>query len=182
MLKKPHSFSNAIKSWLFIILLTCTVLACKQEDKTASGANAKIDRLKLPDGFKAERLFGPSENGDGSWVSMTFDPKGRLYASDQYGALYRLTIPVIGSNDSVQIERVNITTPGKNNGDTTVSIGYAQGLLWAFNSLYVMINHEKDEEFNKGSGLYRLQDKDGDDQFETMTLLREFDANGEHGP
>ncbi|MEJ7644525.1 MAG: heme-binding protein [Chryseolinea sp.] len=164
----------------FILLLFCTV-ACKEDKKVAESGDVKIQRLKLPEGFKAERLYGPSENGEGSWVSMAFDPKGRLLASDQYGALYRLKIPAIGSTDSVQIERIKLTAPG-HESDSSIGIGYAQGLLWAFNSLYVMINHEKNDEFSKGSGLYRLQDKDQDDQFETITLLKEFDGAGEHGP
>ena len=33
----------------------------------------KITNLKLPEGFHAERLYGPSAKGEGSWVSMTFD-------------------------------------------------------------------------------------------------------------
>jgi len=164
-----------------LILIFFSMLSCKKDDKVAESGDVKIKRLKLPDGFKAERLYGPSENGEGSWVSMAFDPKGRLLASDQYGALYRLKIPAIGSTDSVQIERIKLTAPG-HESDSSIGIGYAQGLLWAFNSLYVMINHEKDDEFSKGSGLYRLQDKDNDDEFETITLLREFDGAGEHGP
>ncbi|MGX5821044.1 c-type cytochrome, partial [Chitinophaga lutea] len=56
------------------------------------------------------------------------------------------------------------------------------GLLYAFNSLYVMVNHNKDAKFDKGSGLYRLRDADGDDQFEEVTLLRQLEGEGEHGP
>src|SRR6185312_14136995 len=66
----------------------------KKEEKTSS--DPKLAKLKLPAGFHADHLFGPSENEDGSWVSMTFDDKGRLIASDQYGALYRLQLPPIG--------------------------------------------------------------------------------------
>jgi glucose/arabinose dehydrogenase len=45
-----------------------------------------------------------------------------------------------------------------------------------------MINHESDSAFGKGSGLYRLQDTDGDDQFDKITLLKALDGEGEHGP
>lgn len=61
-------------------------------------------------------------------------------------------------------------------------MGYAQGLLYAFNSLYVMVNHDGDENFTKKGGLYRLQDNDGDDQFETVTHLMLMKGAGEHGP
>ena len=169
----------------------CFVLlfACNNEKKqaaTATDADPKVSNLKLPEGFKAEHLFGPSENGEGSWVAMTFDDKGRIIASDQYGALYRMQVPVIGdTTHKIKVDRLNIPTDKEAAADTSkkkISIGYAHGLLWAFNSLYVMINHESDSTFNKGSGLYRLQDTDGDDQFDKITLLKALDGEGEHGP
>jgi hypothetical protein len=74
-------------------------------------------------------------------------------------------------------------------GDTTqkVGMGYAQGLLYAFNSLYVMVNsrgtaERENKEFDKLSGLYRLQDTDGDDQYDKVTLLKQLQGDGEHGP
>jgi putative heme-binding domain-containing protein len=45
-----------------------------------------------------------------------------------------------------------------------------------------MINHNPDSTLKKGSGLYRLQDLDGDGQFEKTILLKELDGEGEHGP
>ncbi|HMH33374.1 MAG TPA: c-type cytochrome, partial [Puia sp.] len=139
-----------------------------------------------PAGFHADHLYGPSENQEGSWVSMTFDDKGRLIASDQYGAIYRLQLPAIGDTlTKVKIEKLNIPDNAGAVADTSktkVSIGYAHGLLWAFNSLYVMINHNTDSAFNKGSGLYRLQDTNGDDEFDKITLLKKLDGEGEHGP
>jgi putative heme-binding domain-containing protein len=62
-------------------------------------------------------------------------------------------------------------------------MGYAQGLLYAFNSLYVMVNHNSNKDFDKNTGLYRLQDTDGDDQFDKVTLLKSLKGEpGEHGP
>ncbi len=52
----------------------------------------------------------------------------------------------------------------------------AQGMLWAFDSLYFSING------GPGSGLYRAHDKDGDDQFDECVKLKEFRGGGEHGP
>ena len=68
----------------------------RNEDAFFSADDPKVANLKLPQGFKAERLYGPSDHGEGSWVSMTFDNKGRIIASDQYGYLYRLKVPAIG--------------------------------------------------------------------------------------
>ncbi|NRF38021.1 c-type cytochrome [Pedobacter foliorum] len=141
----------------------------------------KVEKLKLLPNFKAEHLYSPSASKTGSWVSMAFDDKGRIITSDQYGFLYRLEIPPIGSDTTkvkVKVEKLIV-------GDSTVSkvgMGYAHGLLYAFNSLYVMVNHNSDDKFKSGSGLYRLQDTDGDDQFDKVTLLKSLTGEGEHGP
>ena len=162
--------------------------SCSRVEQAETVAAAPVDprteKLKLPTGFKADHLYSPSENEHGSWVSMTFDPKGRLITSDQYGALYRLELPPIGA-DSAQpkIEKLIIGDGAVvDSAKTHGGMGYAQGLLWAFNSLYVMVNHNSNEEFEKGSGLYRLQDTDGDDQFDKVTLLKSLVGEGEHGP
>jgi len=146
--------------------------------------NPKIDKLKLLPGFKAEHLYSPSENGRGSWVSMTFDDKGRMITSDQYGFLYRLELPPVGSGaQQPKIEKLNIPlVNGQMSDSAKVGMGYAQGLLYAFNSLYVMVNHNQDTKFPKGSGLYRLQDTNGDDQYDKVTLLKALKGEGEHGP
>nr|WP_277487588.1 c-type cytochrome [Catalinimonas alkaloidigena] len=141
-----------------------------------------IEKLKLQSGFKAEHLYSPSENEMGSWVSMTFDDKGRLITSDQYGALYRMELAPIGSDSlTPKIEKLKIEAE-EPVADSVIQMGYAQGLLWHFNSLYVMVNHRGNDEFEKGSGLYRLQDIDNNDQFDKITLLKALEGAGEHGP
>jgi putative heme-binding domain-containing protein len=149
--------------------------------ETTRADNPKLDKLKLMPGFKAEHIYSPSDNKLGSWVAMAFDDKGRMITSDQYGFLYRLEIPPVGSgNQQPKIEKLKIGVVQP--GDTTVGMGYAQGLLYAFNSLYVMVNNRENKNFGKGSGLYRLQDTNGDDQYETVTLLKALKGEGEHGP
>ncbi len=117
---------------------------------------------------------------------MTFDDKGRLITSDQYGALYRLEVSPIGNSTAPKIEKLIIGTADSQREDTTtlkIGMGYAQGLLYAFNSLYVMVNHNSNKDFDKNTGLYRLQDTDGDDQFDKITLLKSMTGEpGEHGP
>ena len=149
--------------------------------KHAIEDNPKIKKLRLPEGFAAEHIYSPSANDQGSWVAMAFDDKGRLITSDQYGKLYRLKIPAIGSASVVpQVEKLQI---GTGVGADTVGMGYAHGLLYAFNSLYVMINNSKNNKsFTRHSGLYRLQDTNGDDQFDKVTFLKSMDGDGEHGP
>jgi len=167
-----------------MVFLALVVLAwgCAPEEKGRQlTGNPKLDKLRLPEGFVAELLYSPGENEQGSWVAMTFDDKGRMITSDQYGFLYRLELPPIGSDSTVKpkVEKLLIG----NVAEPQVGMGYAQGLLYAFNSLYVMVNHNPDETFSRPTGLYRIQDLDGNDQFETVTQIRELKGEqGEHGP
>ncbi len=162
-----------------LALVIITVSACTTPPKNSVPLHPKVEKLKLPDRFTAEHLYSPGDSGQGSWVSMTFDPQGRMIVSDQFGYLYRVQLPAIG--DTVTKLKTELLKIGADTS-SKVTMGYAQGLLWAFNSLYVMVNHRKDDRFNKGSGLYRLQDTNGDDQLDKITLLKELDGEGEHGP
>src|SRR5204862_4477061 len=54
----------------------------------------------------------------------------------------------------------------------------AQRLLYAFDSLYVMVNEERFD----GRGLYRVRDTNNDDKFDEVKLLRKLKGGGEHGP
>ncbi|QIP16217.1 c-type cytochrome [Spirosoma aureum] len=167
-----------------IVLIGTSWITMQGAEPVGTGLDdPKIDKLKLLPGFKAEHLYSPSDNKQGSWVAMTFDDKGRMITSDQYGFLYRLELPPIGAgSQQPKVEKLNVGVVQP--GDTTkkVGMGYAQGLLYAFNSLYVMVNNRTNKDFDKGSGLYRLQDTDGDDQFDKVTLLRALKGEGEHGP
>jgi putative heme-binding domain-containing protein len=125
------------------------------------------ERIKIAKDFKVELLYSVPKERQGSWVNLCTDPKGRLYVSDQYGPLYRITPPKIGGKpEDTKIEKV------------PVELGEAQGLLWAFDSLYVVVNKGNKYE----SGLYRVRDTNGDDQLDEVTLLRKLDGGGEHGP
>src|SRR5262249_51667132 len=103
-------------------------------------------------------------------------PKGRLIVSDQYGPLYRITPPPVARSG----ERA--TT-----GDTKVEkldlqLGGAHGLLWAFDSLYVMVNESpKIGKTPVRRGLHRVRSKDGGDTFERPEFLHEVNGGGEHG-
>lgn len=155
---------------------------CSDNQVTEQPTDEKVGKLKYPAYFRVEHLYSPSENNQGSWVAMTFDSKGRLITSDQYGSLYRLELPAAGQAGTPTVEKLRIGPPDDPAADTTVGMGYAQGLLYAFNSLYVMVNHRGNKDFERTSGLYRLQDTDGDDQYDKVTLLKSLEGNGEHGP
>lgn len=168
-------------AFLFFCVLI-TGISCRQKETTPKKEDPKTQKLKLLAGFNAEHLYSPGENEQGSWVAMTFDDKGRMIACDQYGSLYRLTIPPVGSDTSkvkIKVEKLEIKIAGDTN---KIKIGFAQGLLYAFNSLYVMVNDEGDTTLTRKSGLYRVQDTNNDDQFDKITLLKRLEGEGEHGP
>lgn len=174
--KKQWSKLPMTMGLLMAVTVFCGVMLSNRTAKHRP-PGSKVDKLKLAEGFKAEHLFSPSEEQDGSWVSMTFDNKGRLITSDQYGSLYRTKLPAIGSTDKPVIETLKIE------GDTAkIAMGFAHGLLYAFNSLYVMINNRESARFPKGSGLYRLEDTNNNDQYDKITLLKAMKGEGEHGP
>ncbi len=169
--------------WIFILFLS----ACSnpRDERATVSADPKIAALKLPAGFHADHLYSPGIHDQGSWVAMTFDDKGRMITSDQYGNLYRLTIPPIGADtmqSKIKVDSLELHLSG-DTSKTDRRIGYAHGLLYAFNSLYVMVNDEGDSlDKTRPSGLYRLQDTDNDDQFDKITLLKRLEGGGEHGP
>lgn len=136
-------------------------------DEPPTQAATSVDLIKVKEGFKAELLYSVPGQEQGSWVSMTSDNKGRLIASDQYGKLYRVTPPAIGGKpEETKVEALQ------------VDMGMCQGLLYAFDSLYAVVNGNAAQ----GAGLYRLKDTNGDDQYDEVKLLRKIDGGGEHGP
>ncbi len=122
------------------------------------------EEVSVPEGFVCELVYSVPRARQGSWVALTFDDRGRAYASDQHGFLYRVELSPGGLAE--RVERV------------PVELGEAQGLCWAFDALYVVVNRSKRFE----SGLYRVTDSDGDDRLDRFELLRAFEGNDEHGP
>ncbi len=174
-------------------LLAQTAKPAAKKTPPAEIVSAPAD-LQVAPGFKVELIYTVPKEEQGSWVALTVDPKGRMYAGDQYGAIYRLTLPPLGSTAGTKVEKLAITLPavvltadseqlppppkkGKGADGLPPSIG-AHGLLYAFDSLYVMI-----DEVPNRRGIWRLRDTDGDDQFDEVKFLREMKSlGGEHGP
>lgn len=141
--------------------------AAERQPTVAAGTADAGNAFAVPAGFAVERLFVVPTDALGSWVCLATDPRGRIYASDQQDkGLVRITpAPLDGSRPTV-VERVPAV------------ISAAQGMLWAFDALYVVRNGNATD----GSGLYRLTDSDGDDTLDKVEKLRDFPGGGEHGP
>ncbi len=125
------------------------------------------DSLQLLPGFKAE-LLRSAQPDEGSWVCLTIDDKGRLIISpqernsDKDGGMLRVTLDNYGQLDKIE----PLDTP----------VGAAMGLLYVFDGLYVS------GQGPNGNGLYRLRDTRGNDQFDSVQLLKKFEGGAdEHG-
>ncbi len=157
-----RTFFFSVAKWNHFLICCFAWLACCP---VANGQPVRADgNFKLPQGFQAELVYDVPED-QGSWVAITTDSRGRLLASDQFGKLYRLTSL---KNGKSVVEPIDL------------KIGFAQGLLCAFDSLYVVAHADAKSEMP--AGLYRIRDTDGDDQYDSVQLLRQFEGGGEHGP
>jgi len=144
-----------------VLLSVCTALLTVA---LSAGDATPIERMNIPKDFKVELLHSVPNATQGSWVALTVDPKGRLIAGDQYGGLYRITVPPLGTTQGLNVEKL------------TAEISGIHGLLYAFDSLYCVVNEGKMKH-----GLYRVTDTNNDDQFDKVELLREIAGSGEHG-
>ena len=150
-------------------LLLAGSFAQAQKASPATGGNSAtpIDRIKAPEGFEVELLYSVPGESQGSWVALCYDDKGRIYASDQYGGLYRFNKPAEGQvMKASDVQKV------------PVKIRAINGMVYAFGALYVGVN---DYERKMPSGLYKISDTDGDDQLDKVEHLREMSARGDHG-
>jgi len=129
--------------------------------KRASNAKAGTDpaTFETRPGYAVELLRTAGED-EGSWVSLAFDPAGRLTIAREDKGLIRYTL----SGD-----RKNITGQEMINSD----LRECRGLLYAHDSLYVNANNSR--------GLYRLRDTNGDGRLDEKKLLHSSPGSVGHG-
>ncbi len=157
---------KAICAFVVVALHVSTLAIAQVPDESrgpreANAGSIVDDSLYLLPDFKSEVIYRhPHEQG--SWVSLTTDDRGRLITSNVRGGLFRITLASEGS--ALDVQKLD------------VEIGGIQGLLYAFDSLYAVVNHGEE------SGLYRLRDTTGDDNFDEVKLLRALEGEIEHGP
>jgi putative heme-binding domain-containing protein len=121
---------------------------------------APPEKIRVLPGFKVQLLHSATAT-EGSWISMTMDPQGRLIISPQaQGKLLRLTV---AGGRLQKSERLDLPCTD------------AMGLLYAENSLFL------DCDGPAGRGIYRARDQGG--TFGPAELLRLLNfSNFEHGP
>ncbi len=126
-----------------------------------------VDRVKVPEGFKAELLYSVPGGDQGSWVALASDDKGEIYASDQYGDLYHFPAPAPGE-----------TLQQKDVKKVPINIRAINGMVFADGHLYAGVN---DYEQKATSGFYRISDTDKDGELDKVELLRAFESKSDHG-
>jgi len=152
--------------FLPLLLVPFAALAAKQKPvatKEKSEFATPAESLKVLPGFKAE-LLRSAAAGEGSWICMTTDSRGRLIISPQADdqPLLRITL-----KNGVITKIEPIAAP----------VHQAMGLLYANDSLYVNGHGPS------GTGLYRLIDANHNDRFDTneVHFLAKVAGEGEHG-
>ncbi|MDZ4697999.1 MAG: c-type cytochrome [Deltaproteobacteria bacterium] len=135
------------------------------------GQATPVSAIKAPPGFQVELVYSAPRETQGSWISIAVDNQDRLIASAQHETgLFRITPAPIGAPASeTRVEKLK------------VPVGHAHGLLYAHNSLYVVVGDAKNDA-PYGNGVYRLRDTNHDDQYDAVTRLVSFKHGGEHGP
>jgi len=113
--------------------------------------------ITAPVGFKVE-LLRSAEPSEDSWVSMAFDPQGRLTIACEKKGLLRMTL---GTDRVEKVERIND------------SLLECRGLLYADGVLYANANNSK--------AFVRLRSSKGDDLFDEITELLRTEGGVGHG-
>lgn len=116
--------------------------------------------IRVAENFEIE-LLRSAQEGESSWISMTFGPKGELFLGLDDRGVARLDL--------------NDTTHGMPFSRLTGTENYRhiRGILYAHNSLYLSATDSQE--------IYRLQDKDGDGQFEENQTLQQLAYNSRYG-
>ena len=141
----------------------------------AGGGGPRVDATVDPEaaldtlpGFKVEHILKADRVKNGSWICMAKDPKGRLLLGGQSGQ--PITRVTLGGDGKVAKEEV-----------LRIPVSETMGMLYVGNVLYLNGRGKND----KGTGvfgLFRCKDTKGDDSFDDVEYLREWQGGGgEHG-
>src|SRR6267142_2286211 len=136
-----------------------TFPSCRTEPGCRPALKSKAGRPQSSKPAIGSSLFPSAQEGEGSWISIAFDARGRLTVAREKSGLLRMTLDSAGA--VAKVETIN------------ESLLECRGLLYAFDSLYVNANNSK--------ALYRLRDTDGDDQFDEVKLLQATGGGVGHG-
>lgn len=149
-----------MKFYARFLLATTIALQCITITRAAEQQATTPDSIRAKEGFRVE-LLRSSQPDEGSWISMTFDNAGRIIIGLDDRGLARLQLN--DQNDAATFHPLG----------NTESLKHVRGVLFAHDSLYVSATNSQ--------AIYRLQDLDGDGQFESQKLIQELPYNSRYG-
>ena len=127
----------------------------KRASNAKEGTNPTT--FKVKPGYEVTLLRTAAKN-ESSWVSMTFDAKGRVLIGREDQGILRMTL---GENEVAKVESINTL------------LKEPRGLLFVGKDLYVNANNSKT--------LFRLRDTNGDDQFDETVRIYYSGGSVGHG-
>lgn len=142
--------------WMCLIALLLSSVA--QSVRGAEQQATPVSSIRVQPGFQVE-LLRSAQAGESSWISMTFDDRGRVILGLDDVGLGRLTLKE--NTDKVAFEKIDD------------KLKHCRGVLYAHDSLYI-------SETN-GEGLHRFKDTNGDGQFDQRQLLKPLDYRSRFG-
>ena len=134
------------------VLAATAAITAMAEPRTATPPAS----ITVPPGFRVE-LLRSAQEGEDSWISMSFDPQGRIVVGLDKRGVARLS----PRGDGWEFERLDDT------------LRHCRGVLCAHDAIYV--NATDTMEF------WRFRDREGDGRFADRTLLKSFDYRSRYG-
>jgi putative heme-binding domain-containing protein len=116
--------------------------------------------IRVAENFEIE-LLRSAQEGESSWISMTFGPQGQLFIGLDDRGVARLDLT--DTAHGIPFSRL----------DGTESYRHIRGILYAHDSLYLSATDSQE--------IYRLHDNDGDGQFEEKQTLQTLAYNSRYG-
>ena len=140
-----------------IMLLICSLLCTTSAIAQPHTATPVSDITAQP-GFKVE-LLRSAQDGESSWISMSFDTKGNIILGlDDVGVGH---LDMTEEGDEIPFKKLNN------------SLRHCRGVLYAHDSIYVSATNSQ--------GFYRLQDTTGDGAFDKEELLLPLEYKSRFG-
>jgi putative heme-binding domain-containing protein len=124
----------------------------------SGGVASPVSISALP-GYAVEMVRAAAP-GEGSWISLAFDPEGRMVVAREDKGLLRMTLDA-DRKSVAKLETINS------------DLLECRSLLFAHGGLYVSANNSL--------GIYRLKDADGDDTYDEVKLLKKLEGGVGHG-
>ena len=145
--------------WLLVLWLIVSIAAGSSATSDAAERQATLpESIRARDGFRVELLRSAQED-EGSWISMTFDPAGRVIVGLDDRGLARLAINE--ETGQAAFERIA----------GTESLLHVRGVLYAHDSIYISATDSQ--------GIYRMSDLG--DSFQSPERLQDLKYESRYG-